>query len=155
MMARLSEILICSMAKAPLASVSSADAVAGRGLRGDRYFMQAGSFNRAECAAHGRQLSLISLDAINMCNQRLNLALPTTAFRRNLVIAGLDVTLLLGHEFRIGHVRLRGLRHCHPCRLLSRLTGADMMTGLKGLGGIRAEILSSGQLRVGDRLWLS
>ncbi|WP_157953542.1 MOSC domain-containing protein [Zobellella maritima] len=125
---------------------------AGQGLRGDRYFLQLGSFNRRECFSHGRQVSLISLDAIALCNQRLGLALPTAAFRRNLVIADLDVTQLLGQEFWIGDVRFKGLRHCHPCRLLSRLTGADMMAALKGLGGIRAEILDSGRLNVGDRL---
>ncbi|GAA3535987.1 MOSC domain-containing protein [Zobellella aerophila] len=151
-MATLSEILICPTAKAPLQPVSSVAAVAGRGLRGDRYFLQAGSFNRRECFSHGRQVSLISLDAIALCNQRLGLALPAAAFRRNLVIAGLDVTRLLGQVFLIGEVWFKGLRHCHPCRLLGRLTGADMMAGLKGLGGIRAEILGSGRLYVGDRV---
>lgn len=153
-MAELHRILIAPRAKAPLQPLLSVEAIAGRGLRGDRYFFATGSFNRAECFSHGRQLSLISLNAIAECNHRLGLALPAEAFRRNLVIAGLDVTLLLGRTFRIGDVRLQGLRHCHPCRLLSRLTGADMINGLKGLGGIRAAILDSGTLYPGDPLRL-
>lgn len=153
-MAELARLLIAPRAKALLQPVLSVDAVAGRGLLGDRYYLAAGSFNRPECHSQGRQLSLISLEAIALCNRRLGLQLAPEQFRRNLVITGLDVTQLLGRTFRIGEVRLRGLRHCHPCRLLSRLTGADMMTGLKGLGGIRAAILESGTLYPGDVLIL-
>lgn len=153
-MAELVRILTAPRARAPLQPVPSVYAVAGRGLVGDRYYLAVGSFNRPECFSRGRQLSLISLEAIALCNQRLGLQLPAEQFRRNLVVTDLDVSLLLGHTFRIGEVRLRGLRHCHPCRLLSRLTGVDMMTALKGLGGIRADILESGTLYPGAPLVL-
>lgn len=150
----LSHIIIGKQAKIPLLCVESVKAIAGRGLQGDRYFFGQGSFNRAPLDQNCREVTLISYEAIATCESRTGTSLPPEAFRRNLVIKDFDLLSLKGKRFRIGDVLLEYARTAPPCRLLSRLTDVDMMTGLKGLGGIRATILESGTLQVGETLTL-
>jgi MOSC domain-containing protein YiiM len=71
--------------------------------------------------------------------------------RRNLVTEGVALNHLVGHEFRIGAVRMRGLRLAEPCAYLEQLTGHDgVRAAFVHRGGLRAEILDDGELRVGD-----
>lgn len=155
---RLLHILIADDAGESLRSLREAKAVAGRGLEGDRYFYARGTFNRKETQPDGRQLSLISQQGIETCRLRLGLApededgLPVATFRRNLVVAGVDLPSLMRRRFAVGPVVLRGLRPAPPCGYLKRHTGLDMMTGLKGFGGLRAEILEGGVLKTGDEV---
>ncbi len=150
--ATLAYIIIGTKASAPLHRVKSVRAVAGRGLEGDRYFLGQGSFNRPPLDQTKREVSLISAEAITLCNERLCSSLPPEAYRRNLVISGLDLSTLKGKIFQIGDVRFRYVGTAPPCRHLGKLTHVDMMQGLKGLGGIRAAILNDGELRTGDTL---
>jgi MOSC domain-containing protein YiiM len=57
---------------------------------------------------------------------------------------------LVGREFHVGDVKIRGIRLCEPCDHLQRLTGASVIKGLLHRGGLRAQILSKGRIRVGD-----
>jgi MOSC domain-containing protein YiiM len=57
---------------------------------------------------------------------------------------------LVGREFRIGGVKIRGIRLCEPCDHLQRLTGHPLIKGLRHRGGLRAQILSQGAIRVAD-----
>ena len=150
-------IFIARHAREPLHAVSSVPAVAGRGLEGDRYFYGEGTFDRPETQPDGREVSLISLQAVKTCRERLGIDpegddLPLAAFRRNLVVDHPDLEALMRRTFTIGDVRLRGLRPAPPCKHLQRLMGHDVMTALKGIGGLRAQILSGGVLHVGDEL---
>lgn len=131
-------------------ALCSADAVAGRGIIGDRYYNKRGSFNAPQFDPHVRDLTLLSLDAVTTCNQRLDTHLPPESFRRNLIIRDLDVMTLRGKRFRIGSAVLRGVRTAPPCRYLARLCGEDVMTGLKKIGGIRAVVEQDGRICVGD-----
>ncbi len=94
----------------------------------------------------------MSYEAIESCELRLDTTLKAEQFRRNIIIKGLDLLTLKKKRFRIGDVLFEFARTAPPCRLLSRLTDVDMMKGLKGLGGIRANIIQSGTLHVGDQL---
>ena len=158
---QLLHIFIARHARDPLRAVPSAQAVAGRGLEGDRYYFGEGTFDRPETQPDGREVSLISSHAVLTCRERLGLdphdeeQLPATAFRRNLVVSLPDLSVLKRRNFRLGPVRLRGLRPAPPCKHLARLIGHDeIMTALKGIGGLRAQILESGVLNVGDGLEL-
>lgn len=146
------EILIGPQAGAPLLTVESVFAEAGKGLAGDRYHAGRGAFNAPQFDQTVREVTLIGTESIRECNARLETALSAADFRRNLVTEGLDLRALKGKRFRIGEAVLRHVRSAPPCRYLARLSGADMMTGLKGIGGIRAVIEHSGTIRTGDAI---
>ncbi len=59
---------------------------------------------------------------------------------------------LVGTQFRVGAVVLRGIRLCEPCEHLESLTRAGVRTALVHRGGLRAEILEGGEIRIGDRI---
>ena len=70
--------------------------------------------------------------------------------RRNVVTRGVALNHLVGREFRVGGVRLRGVRLCEPCSHLEGLTRPGVLDGLVHRGGLRAQILTEGEIRVGD-----
>ncbi len=72
--------------------------------------------------------------------------------RRNLVVRGIALDALIGRRFRVGHVECFGQRRCEPCAHLERLTRPGVLRGLVPRGGLRADVLSSGEIRTGDRV---
>ena len=72
--------------------------------------------------------------------------------RRNLVTRGVALNHLVGRDFLIGEVKFHGIRLCEPCDHLQRLTGRQVIKGLRHRGGLRAQILTQGAIRVGDSL---
>jgi MOSC domain-containing protein YiiM len=70
--------------------------------------------------------------------------------RRNVVTRGVPLNHLVGREFRIGAVKIRGIRLCEPCDHLQGLTGRPLIKGLRHRGGLRAQILSRGAISVAD-----
>lgn len=139
---------IAREAKADMESVPEVRAVAGRGLEGDRYFARSGTFSRREGA--DRQVTLIEVEAIEALARDYDMSIAPGEARRNVVTRGVALNHLVDRTFRVGEVRMRGLRLCEPCRHLARLVQADVVPGLVHRGGLRAEILEGGFLRVGD-----
>ena len=73
--------------------------------------------------------------------------------RRNVVVRGAALNELVGRRFRIGGVELHARRLCEPCRHLEKLTERDgLMRTLAGRGGIRVDVLTDGDIAVGDEL---
>ena len=72
--------------------------------------------------------------------------------RRNLVTEGVDLDQLVGRTFSVGDVVMRGVRDCPPCKYLEGLTRPGVLAALKGRGGLRADIVRAGVLRVGDKI---
>jgi MOSC domain-containing protein YiiM len=70
--------------------------------------------------------------------------------RRNIATTGVPLNHLVDREFSVGEVRLRGTRLCEPCKYLEGLTRPGVMGGLVHRGGVRAQILNEGVIRVGD-----
>lgn len=124
-------------------------AIEGVGLDGDRYATRSGSFSARP--KPGRQLTLIEAEAIEALEFELGLVLTPGETRRNLVTRGVALNHLVGREFTVGSVRLRGHELCEPCADLARMTGKpQILPGLVHRGGLRAEILEGGSIRVGD-----
>ena len=123
-------------------------AVPGRGLEGDRYFSKTGTYSRHEGA--DRQITLIEVEALEALERDYRIQLDPGESRRNVATRGVAVNHLVGRRFRIGEVRLRGLRLCEPCSHMERLSGKPVRSGLVHRGGLRAEILTEGVIRVGD-----
>ncbi|HEX8299288.1 MAG TPA: MOSC domain-containing protein [Rubricoccaceae bacterium] len=150
---RLAQIYVAPAAGALVVSVASAEALAGRGLAGDRYARGEGSFSR--WPGKGRALTLISAEALAEAEALFGVAMSHGEHRRNLVVAGVDLRDLLGGEFRIGAAVLRGVRVCAPCKYLVRVTGQPQaFAALVGRGGIRAEVVTGGHVAVGDAVEL-
>lgn len=148
-MGRIESIHIASSAEAVMQSVSESRAIAGVGLEGDRYATGRGSFSAKP--KPGRQVTLIEAEAIEALARELGLDLASGESRRNLVTRGVALNHLVGRDFTVGTVRLHGHELCEPCNDLVRMTGkAQVLPGLIHRGGLRAEILESGVLRVGD-----
>lgn len=131
-------------------SVPEAHAVAGRGLEGDRYFTGTGYYSD-KLGKGGRELTLIETETLDAL-PALGVKLSAAESRRNIATTGVPLNHLVGREFRVGAVRLRGTRLCEPCRYLDSLTQAGAMAALIHRGGLRAQILNDGLIRVGDTI---
>lgn len=143
-------IHIAPTGAAPMKSVTNAKAVAGRGLEGDRYYSKLGTYSNQ--AGSGRDVTLIEIEAINGLKRDYEVQLDSGQPRRNIVTRGVALNHLVEQEFRIGDVVLRGTRLCEPCAHMEKLTVKGAMRGLVHRGGLRAEIISGGSIRVGDTI---
>lgn len=123
-------------------------AVAGRGLEGDRYFEGTGTYSQTP--GTGRHVTLIESEALDAAAKEYGVDLPPGASRRNIVTEGIALNHLVGKEFIVGGVRLRGMRLCEPCAHLSKLTGKPVVKALIHRAGLRADILEGGPIHVGD-----
>ena len=149
MPARLVSIFVALDAGAPVRPVESAEALAGRGLAGDRYAAGAGSFSR--WPGKGRDVTLIDAAALAAAEAEFGVALSAGEHRRNLVVEGAPLADLRGVPFGIGGARFQGVRVCAPCKYLVRVTGQDRaFDALVGRGGLRAAVVVGGRVRVGD-----
>jgi MOSC domain-containing protein YiiM len=129
-----------------LHSVDQAEAITGRGLAGDRYFLPEGKSKPEQ------ELTLIEAEALEGLAAESQLALKPNQSRRNLLTRGVPLNHLVGKEFTVGTVKLRGIRLCEPCGHLEKLTVRGIKEGLCHRGGLRAQILQGGVLRVGDAI---
>jgi len=145
-------IIIGNEAKKPLHYVETVNAIESKGLEGDRYFYGVGTFNKPQLSQNVREVSILDYDALEACNSHIENTLDFLDLRRNLIIKNFDVESIGDKVFSIGSSKFRIVRTCPPCRYLSRLLDADMMTGLKYIGGYRASIVQSGSLTVGDEI---
>lgn len=139
-------IHIAPAAEAPMHAVDQVRAVPGQGLEGDRYFNHTGTFSKPQ---PDRELTLIELEAIEAFRSELNVEVGEGFSRRNIVTRGVPLNHLVNREFRIGEVRVRGLKLCEPCSHLAKLAHSAVLPGLVHRGGLRAQILTEGTIFAG------
>lgn len=148
-------ICICPAKGKPMQHVcESVRAIAGVGLENDRYSVRDGTNQGTwkKNPAH-RHVSLIELEVIARVNARLVRPWAMRETRRNIQTLGVRLNDLVGKEFLIGEVRVRGTGLCHPCIKPSALSGKlDFEKLFEGFGGLRAEILTSGLITIGDKI---
>jgi len=124
----------------PIVAVPEVDCVAGRGLKGDRFFDYKRNYKG--------QVSFFAWEVYEAICGALSVAgKPPSAFRRNVITVGMDLNELIGREFEIQGVRFRGTEECRPCYWMEQAFAPGANDFLKGRGGLRAEILSDGRLR--------
>jgi MOSC domain-containing protein YiiM len=143
-------IFIAQEAATPMTSVDEVTAVAGRGLRGDRYFELSGTYSQTP--GTGREVTLIESEAVEAASRDYGVDLAAGDTRRNIVTVGVALNHLVGREFLVGDVRLRGMRLCEPCAHLARLTQRPVVKTLVHRGGLRTEIVEGGTIRVGEAI---
>ena len=141
-------IQIAADAGAKMVSLGEVHAVPGRGLEGDRYFKGTGTYSQTP--GTGREVTLIEAEAIAALERDYHLKIEFKDARRNIVTRHAALNHFAGLEFQVGDVLMRGMRLCEPCSHLDQLAGEKISRGLVRRGGLRAEILSEGTIRVGD-----
>jgi MOSC domain-containing protein YiiM len=147
---RLVGIYTATEAAKPLTPATELRAIEGVGLDGDRYAKQAGTYSNRP-GPH-RQVTLVEREVIASVNDESGVDLGEHETRRNLVTEGVPLLHLIGRSFRIGDVVLRGIKSCPPCAHLEKLTRPGVRAALENRGGLRAEIVKGGTLRIGDEI---
>jgi MOSC domain-containing protein YiiM len=133
-------------------AVKRVRAVAGKGLEGDRYFRGEGEGTFYEPAKEGQDLTLIEAEAFEGLASETGIELDSPEARRNVVTRGLALNDLVGRKFMVGEVKCVGRRLCDPCSHLESVTRPGVLKGLVNRGGLRADILTDGEIAVGARI---
>jgi MOSC domain-containing protein YiiM len=122
--------------------VGSVRAFAGRGLEGNRYFYDSD-------APPGRAVTLIATEALAE-GADSGIELGAAESRRNVLTSGIDLNALVGRRFRVGSVECLGVELCEPCTTLEKLTRPGVIKAYVHRAGLNADILSDGEISVGD-----
>ncbi|MFA6288758.1 MAG: molybdenum cofactor biosysynthesis protein [Opitutaceae bacterium] len=128
--------------QSPTTEVDSVECVAGRGLRGDRFFDYKEDYKG--------QITFFSGEVYDELCAAL---FPASAFRpppsetrRNVITRGIDLNTLIGKTFELQGVRFEGVSECSPCYWMDQAFAPGANDFLKGRGGLRAKILTDGWL---------
>jgi MOSC domain-containing protein YiiM len=123
----------------PAIEVPSIECVAGRGIRGDRYFDFKDDYKG--------QITFFSLEVFDeLCGALAVHGCPPELVRRNVFTRDVDLNALIDQDFEVQGVRFRGTQECKPCYWMDRALAPGAEEFLKGRGGLRARILSDGTL---------
>jgi hypothetical protein len=150
-------IYIAPKAGMPMQLIELAELIAGQGIQGDRYALQTGAFSQLT-PQKIRHISLIAQTGIDVANEWLKSGdepnFKASETRRNIVlsnISAIELNHFVGKTFFLGNIQCRGIELCTPCqRPAELLNKSDFMNAFQGRGGLRAEVLGSGNLRIGD-----
>jgi MOSC domain-containing protein YiiM len=127
---------------APMQEASRIRLIAGRGVDGDRYSVQEGA--RGQVTFFAEEVWRRLCAELRLSDRGPDL------FRRNVVVRGVDLNLLIGSEFEVQGVRFRGIEHCRPCYWMDRAfgPGAHELLGRWQAGGLRASVLTDGWIAI-------
>jgi MOSC domain-containing protein YiiM len=149
-MGRVEAIYIAPGAGACMHPLTEVEARAGRGLVGDRYEAGIGFYSDRPTDPGAREVTLFEAEALDALRADHGLDLSPGEHRRNLTVRGVRLLDLLGQRFQVGEVVLEGVKDCPPCEHLVQLVGKPVLEPLLARGGLRARVLQSGTIRVGD-----
>jgi MOSC domain-containing protein YiiM len=125
-------------------------AIAGVGLEGDRYALGTGHYSADPKV--DRQITLIAAEVLDRLAADEGIELSAAENRRNVLTRGIDVNALVGRRFRIGGVECEGTRLCEPCQYLTDLVEKPILGPLVHRAGLRARILTDGEIAVDDEV---
>ena len=126
-----------------ITEVAEVECVAGKGLRGDRYFGYKPDYKG--------QVTFFEAAVVEEVRRNFKLPkLPASVFRRNLIVEGVDLREWKGKRFMFQGVEFEGSQECWPCQWMDRAIADGAQEFLKGKfrGGLRAKVVTSGMLRV-------
>lgn len=140
----------------PMAAPDHVEAVAGRGIRGDRYFEGRGLWNVLDeegDTQEASQVTFIEAEALAAIEREAGISLAPGAHRRNVTTRDVAVNHLVGETFRVGDAMCEGVMLCEPCGYLQSMTAHDGLVGaLTHRGGLNARVVESGEIAVGDEV---
>jgi MOSC domain-containing protein YiiM len=124
----------------PIVELDEASLVAGKGIEGDRFFGWKEDYKG--------QITFFSHEVYqDVCASLGVTDVPPSVFRRNVIVSGIDLNSLIDQEFELQGIRFRGICECSPCHWMDEAFHPGAESALKGRGGLRARILTSGILR--------
>ena len=131
--------------KLKIEKVNNIEVVAGKGIKGDRNYHD---FNEPR-----KQITLIESENIDYYNQKFNTNFSYLDFRRNLITKNIQLNELVGKKLSIGQIDMHVHDLCRPCNYLQEILGKDnIIKEFLRRGGLRCEILFSGNIKVEDEI---
>ena len=147
-MSNIFQIGIAKIKHNPIQMVDSIEVVEGKGIKGDRKFRDNNSKDE--------QLTIIESENIDYYNKKYNTSFSYLEFRRNLITKNIQLNDLVGKILLIGNVKVNTIDLCRPCKELEgRLGATNYLKEFLRRGGLRCEILTSGLIKVGDKISIS
>ena len=144
-MAKVKAIAISKNSKERMINVNNVKIIAGKGIIDDRYFKE----NNHKKS----QITLIEIENINYYNEKFGTNIQPSDFRRNIITEGIKLNELVGSEFFIGDIKIKAHDLCRPCKSLEdSLKQKDLVKIMLTKSGIRCEILTSGNIFVGNEI---
>lgn len=135
----------------PMQEVDSVEAIAGRGLRGDRYFHERGLYDRRDDLPDGTDVTLVEIEALEAALRDEQTDLQPRETRRNILTRDVPLNHLVDREFRVGDATFVGKRLCEPCSYTESLAETEGAVGaLVHRGGLNANVIDSGTIAVDD-----
>ena len=126
--------------KEPMVEVPEIECVAGKGIRGDRFFDFKDDYKG--------QITFFAHETYErLCEELGESGRDPSVFRRNVITQGVDLNTLIGQEFEVQGVRFMGTQEAAPCYWMNEAFAEGAEQALKGFGGLRARILNDGILR--------
>lgn len=123
----------------PIVEVARIECIAGRGVRGDRFFDYKEKYKG--------QITFFAWETYERVCAAFEVPnCSAAAFRRNVITINTDLNLLIGKDFWIQGLHFRGTEECRPCYRMDQAVAPGACEFLKGHGGLRAEILNDGFL---------
>ena len=125
--------------------IEKIELLSGKGVVGDKHFQENNNPRN--------QLTLIESENIDYYNKKFGVQIPYVNFRRNIITRGIELNKLVGKQFVVGEIKIRGNDLCRPCKYLQEtLEQKDIIREFLQKGGLRCEILTSGIVKVGDAI---
>lgn len=143
-------IYLAREARSPMIAINEAHMLSGQGIEGDRYCLGIGTHCAKDDDTPHYEVTLIESETIEAVRQEKKAALDFETPRRNIVTRDFPLNHMVNRTFRIGAVILRGIALCEPCLHLADLTDHGLFVSLIHRGGLGAQILQGGVIRIGD-----
>jgi len=134
----------------PMQPLQSATLVEGRGIDGDRYFLETGTYSGIP--GPDRQITLIESEMLERVAQDCGEEIHVDDHRRNLTVTGVPLQHLVGLRFAVGDVVLEGVRINQPCKYLNLMLKRDVYMPLWNRSGLNCKVITGGQIHIGDTL---
>jgi len=147
---RIEAIHLADAAAGPMRAVARVRAIAGVGLEGDRYATGNGTYSPDPRT--DRHLTLIEAEEIEALAERDGIVLEPGETRRNVTTRGIRLNDLVGRRFRVGGIECEATRLCEPCQGLTDHIGKPVLKPLAHRAGLRALILTDGEIALGDEI---
>ena len=141
-------IHICPAKSQPMQALETAKLVEGRGIDGDRYFLETGTYSGIP--GPDRQVTLIEAEMLERVAEDCGEAIAMDEHRRNLTVSGVPLQHLVGQRIRVGEVLLEGVRINQPCKYLNLMLKRDVYMALWNRSGLNCRVVEGGEIRVGD-----
>ena len=142
-------LFIVDRREAPMKQSEQINAIAGKGIEGDRYLLETGTYSKKP--EPGRQVTLIQSEGLDSLKTKFDITVKPEESRRNVLTKGIEINELISTEFFVGPVRLKAHRLTRPCLYLENLLSQPgLYNELWENGGISCEILSGGVIKEGD-----